>query len=210
MVIKIILVDDHELIRKGVETLLSGEKDIEIVASLSSGVSLLRSIEQLQPAVVLLDLQLAEESGLDYLFKIKQDFPEVKVIILSSNENIHNVGLLIKSGASGYIFKNAKTKELAHAIRSVYTQEKPYLAQEIARDLNKKTNEILHYNALTPRELDVLRLITKELTSQEIARELGLSNRTVEIYRLGLMQKLEAKNMVGMVKKAIMLGLVND
>lgn len=209
MKIKVVVADDHDLVRQGIAALLSGEEDIDIVASYSSGSALLSGLMQLNtPDVVLLDLQLAEESGLDYLLKIKQQFPTIKVLILTSNENIHNVSLLIKSGASGYLFKNTKAKELADGIRHVAQDDTPYLLPEVAKYIQNKTTS--NINTLTPRELEVLQLIANELTSQEIATKLGISHRTIEIYRLGLMQKLDAKNMVGMVKKAIMLGLIKE
>lgn len=209
MKIKVVVADDHEMVREGIAALLAGETDIEIVASYSSGTALFNGIMQNPNVdVVLLDLQLASESGLDYLLKLKQHFPEIKVMILTSNENIHNVSLLIKSGASGYLFKNTRTKEIATGIRHIMQYDTPYLLPEVAKFIQNKTSAAI--NTLTPRELEVLQLIANENTSQEIAAHLGISHRTIEIYRLGIMQKLDAKNMVGMVKKAIMLGLIKE
>ena len=209
MKIKVVVADDHELIREGIVSLLSGEADIEIMAAYSSGTALLSGIMQQSAIdVVLLDLQLAAESGSDYLLKIKQHYPEIKVLILSSNENIHNVSLLIKSGASGYLFKNTRTKALAAGIRHVMQSDSPYLLPKVAKYIHNKTAAAI--NTLTPRELYVLQLIAQELTSQEIGARLHLSQRTMESYRLMLMQKLDVKNMVGMVKKAIMLGLIKE
>lgn len=210
MKIKVLVVDDHELIRQGIVSLLAGEADIEIAATYSSGHALMTGIVQHTADVVLLDLQLENENGLDWLLKVKEQFPEVKVLILSSNENVHNISLLLKSGASGYLFKNTRTRELAAGIRHVMQSGTPYLLPEVAQFINSKNKNAASLNTLTPRELEVLRLIAKELTSQEIAAQLGISHRTIEIYRLGLMQKMDAKNMVGMVKKAIMLGLIKE
>lgn len=210
MKIKVIIVDDHELIRQGIVSLLGAEEDIDIVAAYSSGNSLVKGIEQHAADVVLLDLQLENENGLDWLLKIKEQYPAVKVLILSSNENVHNISLLLKSGASGYLFKNTRSRELAAGIRHVVKSDTPYLLPEVAQFINSKNRSAASLNTLTPRELEVLQLIAKELTSQEIAAQLGISHRTIEIYRLGLMQKLDAKNMVGMVKKAIMLGLIKE
>lgn len=210
MKIKVIIVDDHELIRQGIVSLLGAEEDIDIVAAYSSGNSLVTGIEQHDADVVLLDLQLENENGLDWLLKIKEQYPAVKVLILSSNENVHNISLLLKSGASGYLFKNTRSRELAAGIRHVVKSDTPYLLPEVAHFINSKNRSAASLNTLTPRELEVLQLIAKEFTSQEIAAKLGISPRTIEIYRLGLMQKMDAKNMVGMVKKAIMLGLIKE
>lgn len=210
MIIKVLVVDDHELIREGIVSLLSGETDIEIAATYSAGNALMTGIVQHKADVVLLDLQLEHENGLAWLLKVKEQFPAVKVLILSSNENIHNIGLLLKSGASGYLFKNTRMRELAAGIRHVMHHDTPYLLPEVAQFIHSKNKSLSSLNTLTPRELEVLQLIAKELTSQEIAAQLGISHRTIEIYRLGLMQKMDAKNMVGMVKKAIMLGLIKE
>lgn len=210
MSIKVIIVDDHELIRKGLISLLKDENDIDVVAEYASGNSLINGIRQTSPDVVLLDLQLPGDNGLNLLLKVKETFPAIKVIILSSNENIYTISLLLKNGANGYLFKDASTTALASAIRFVYHNDKPFLLPEIERTLKQKIKSTVSHNALTPREIDVLQLIAQEKTSHEIADALGLSYRTVEIYRLGLMQKLDVKNMVGMVKKAIMLGLVKE
>lgn len=210
MSIKVIIVDDHELIRKGLITLLAAEQDIEVLAEYASGLSLLNGIQQLSPDVIVLDLQLPGDNGLNLLLRVKEHYPRLKVLMLSTNENIHTISLLLKNGANGYLFKDASASVLAGAIRFVYEQEKPFLLPETERILRSKLKGAANHNALTPREVDVLQLIAQEKTSHEIADLLGLSYRTVEIYRLGLMQKLDVRNMVGMVKKAIMLGLIRE
>lgn len=135
--------------------------------------------------------------------------------MLSSNDNIHNIKLLLNNGADGYLLKNTDQSTLIQSIKDAVNKsiKKPIVSPETENQLKllSEKNKTHFNNAqhLTPREKDVLQLIAQELTSQEIGEKLHLSQRTVESYRLMLMQKLDVKNMVGMVKKAIMLGLIH-
>lgn len=144
----------------------------------------------------------------------KEKYPAVKILILTSNDNIHNIKLLLNKGADGYILKNTEQDFLIQAIREARygDRKEKVISQDVSQNLKKliaKDKQFLFgTNQLTQREQEVLQLIAQELTSQEIGRRLHLSQRTVESYRLILMQKLDVKNMVGMVKKAIMLGLI--
>ncbi len=208
MSIRVVILDDHVMIRKGLCNLLSDTPGIEIVAEYEHPNHLLTGLKTDTPDVLLLDLQLRDHSGEELLPVIKRDYPGVRVIILTSNENTYNVRKLINAGANGYVFKNADTRILADAINHVYYEEGPFLPDEVKESIRRKITQVDKNISLTPRETDVLKLIAQELTSQEIGAMLQINHRTVEIYRQGIMQKLGVKNMVGMVKKAIMLGLI--
>lgn len=210
MAIRIVIVDDHEVVRKGLIHLLDDAPDIEIAGTYNRGGHVIAAIGNDRPDVILLDLQLPDISGVELLPAIKKSAPYVKVLVFSSNENIYSVRLLLNSGADGYLFKNISDDTLTDAIRQVHQNNIPYLIPEVKELLKRKSKVTATMQSLTPREADVLQLIAQEMTSQEIAVQLGLSYRTVEIYRLGLMQKLDVRNMVGMVKKAIMLGLIKE
>lgn len=208
MSIRVAILDDHVMIRKGLCNLLSDTPGIEIVAEYEKPGQLLTGLRAAPPDVLLLDLQLPDYNGEELVPVIKRDYPGVRVIILTSNENMYNVRKLINAGANGYVFKNADTRILTDAINHVYYEESPFLPDEIKDSIRKKVTQADKNISLTPRETDVLKLIAQELTSQEIGALLQINHRTVEIYRQGIMQKLGVKNMVGMVKKAIMLGLI--
>ncbi len=212
MNIKVAIVDDHQLIRAGLSNFLGQQSHIEIVAQYATTQSLLNGLNQKYIDVIILDLHLAEGNSDFIIPVIKSKFPDIKILFLSSNENIHNIKIILNNGADGYLLKTTDQNQLIAAIKNLMDPviQKPIISREINNQLKNlagKSNTTQH---LTQRETEVLQLIAKEYTSQEIGQILNLSTRTVESYRLLLMQKLDVKNMVGMVKKAIIMGLVKD
>lgn len=215
MKIKVILIDDHPLVREGVSNMLGQDEQLEIVASYATTSELLNGLKSQQADVILLDLQLVEGNSDFVIQVIKTSYPHIRILILSSNDNIYNIKMLLNNGADGYLLKNTGEKHLRQFIKRVWSgKEQPVVSPEVHNLLqsfsNKRNIQSIGAQYLTPREVEVLQLISQELTSHEIGKRLHLSQRTVESYRLLLMQKLQVKNMVGMVKKAIMLGLVNN
>lgn len=216
MAIKVIIVDDHPLVRQGVASMLSSGEGVDVVAQYSSSGQLMAGLRQQQADVVLLDLQLAEGSSESVLPQLKASFASVRILVLSSNDNVHNIKMVLSKGADGYLLKNTGQEFLATAIKEVMVADgvRKVLSPEVEallRKLGDRDRALLsRADQLTAREKDILQLIGQELTSQEIGERLHLSHRTVESYRLVLMQKLDVRNMVGMVKKAIMLGLIKD
>lgn len=215
MKIKVILIDDHPLVREGVSSMLDRDEQLEIVARYATVAELLNGLKKQQADVILLDLQLAEGNSDFVIPVIKAAYPHIKILVLSSNDNIYNIKMLLNNGADGYLLKNTGQQDLQKFIKKVWSgEEGPVVSPEIhglLKSLSDKKNVPFNgIQQLTPREVEVLKLISQELTSHEIGERLHLSQRTVESYRLLLMQKLQVKNMVGMVKKAIMLGLVRN
>lgn len=210
MSIRVALVDDHELIREGIKNLLNNCPGISLVGEYSKGVYLLNGLRNDLPDVILLDLQLPDQHGEELLPVIKQTYPDIKVIILTTNENIYNIKKLLNIGADGYIFKNTDSKLLAEGINHVIKESTPFLPEYVRQSIKRKTSTLDKNISLTPREMEVLRLSALEHTSKEIGDILQINHRTVEIFRRGIMQKLDANNMVGVVKKAIMLGLIKE
>lgn len=209
--IKVSLIDDHPLVRSGLEALLQAEVDMEIVGVYANANQLIIGLKAQLPDILLLDLQMQDVSGFDLLPELKAAYPEMKIIILTSLDTAIVVKSLFNSGANGYLLKTTNQEVIAEAIREVYSggifmnnEVKNILSHSL---LNHKTN--LGFNKeLSEREREILQLIYEEYTSQEIAEKIHLSARTVENYRLGLLQKLDAKNIAGLIKKAIRMGIV--
>lgn len=181
---------------------------IRIIAEYEKGSHLIAGLREEVPDIVLLDLQLPDYGGEVLLPLIKASYPALRVIIVTSNENAYNIKMLLKAGADGYVLKNSDATLLITAIDHVYQHDTPFVPPTLESAIRQKEKQTGYSVSLTPREMDVLRLIAQELTSHEIGAALQINHRTVEIYRLGIMQKLGTKNMVGMVKKAILLGLI--
>lgn len=211
MKIRIALTDDHLMILNGLKSMLLHYPHLELIACYQSGAALLEGLEKDQPDVLLLDLQLPDRTGDELTRIISRKYPDTRIVILTSHDSVFLIKTLMNNGASGYLLKTADPELLLQAIETVY-EGKKFLPEElkdrILNDSLKLKNNIADLNDLTAREKDILKLIAEECTSTEIAQKLNLSTRTVENYRLGLMQKLDARNMIGLVKKAIQLGLL--
>ncbi|HVW99546.1 MAG TPA: response regulator transcription factor [Candidatus Babeliaceae bacterium] len=212
MKIRVAIVDDHPFIINGVKNVLSFFKHIEILATYSNGKALMQGLQKEQPDVLLLDIQLPDISGNDLIRTITKEYPEIRTIILTSIDNIYHVKDIIRNGAKGYILKSTDDSILIEAIEQVY-DNKEYIDPVIKEQL---LESVLHNKSssnakpeLTRREKEILKLIIAEKTNQEIAEELFLSLRTVEHHRYSILHKLDAKNTVGLVKKAIDMGLIN-
>lgn len=210
--IKVAITDDHPLLLQGVKNILDGREGFQVTGCYTSGGILLAALQKDQPDVLLLDLQLAgDPQGKDLIVRLRQDYPELRILVLTSNDNAYNIQIILNAGAQGYLLKNIEQDLLMEAIETIYKGEE-YLSPEVKNilldSLRKDKSKKVGTESLTPRELDILRLIAEEKTSQEIGDMLHLSYRTIETYRLGIMQKLGVKNMVGMVKKAILLGII--
>lgn len=212
--IRISITDDHPLVCTGLINSLKQYKDIVVTGTYGKASHLMESLRQKLPDILFLDIQLPDKTGDELLPLIKEKYPSVKIIVLTSNESVFQIKLLINASADGYIFKNTAPEELRKAIDHVmnYPTE-PYLTNEIREILfraGQKDKSNSGPESLTQREIEILTLIAKEMTSHEIGKTLNIHYRTVEIYRLGIMRKLGAKNMVGMVKKAILMGIVKE
>lgn len=210
MSIKVAIVDDHPFIINGVKNVLSFFKHIEVQATYHNGKALMQGLQKEQPDILLLDIQLPDISGNDLMRTISKEYPQVRTIILTSVDNTYHVRDIIRNGAKGYILKSTDDNILIEAIEQVY-DDKEYIdpvikEQLLASMLHNKSSSVKP--ELTRREKEILKLIIAEKTNQEIADELFLSLRTVEHHRYSILHKLDAKNTVGLVKKAIDLGLI--
>lgn len=209
--IKIAITDDHPMVRDGLQTMLSTYAQFQIIGSFEKGAYLLQGLKVEQPDILLLDLQLPDIGGEELAPKLHALYPDMRIIILTANNSSYSIKRLLNAGVRGYVLKNLDQALLVKAITEVYeggTFVSPELQEKLLK-LSKAADGPTNMSDLTPREVDILKLIAEELTTQEIAQRLFLSSKTVENYRMVLMQKLGCRNMVGMTKKAIMLGLID-
>lgn len=216
--IRVLLADDHPLIRSGIATLLQSSKDIQIVGEAADGEEAIKRTGELRPDVVVIDLSMPKLSGIEATKILKRKFPEINVLVLTMHENEEYVFQILKSGASGYVLKSAGKEELSAAIRAASKGEKffsPRISQLMAegyvRRVDKRNSGAESQDVpLTRREREVLSLVVKGLTNQQIADQLYISPRTVDTHRTNIMQKLEIHDLANLVRYAIEHGLTGE
>ncbi|MCC2547303.1 response regulator transcription factor [Hymenobacter sp. BT175] len=214
--IRIILADDHSIIRGGLRSLLSAEPDLEVVGEASHGQELLELLPTTPADVVLMDLNMPVLDGFHTMPLLREQFPQVKVVVLSMLEHEKYVSQLFAMGARGYLLKNARIREIAHALRMV-AEGQTFLCSELALaflDKASQTNVTTVMGTgprgaeLSNRELEVLRLIAEGLTNAEIADKLFTSKRTIETHRQNIIEKTQAKNTAALIKYAMNEGII--
>ena len=211
--IRILLADDHALVRAGIRTLLEKIPNVEVVGEASTGRQALEMVKTTLPNLVLMDIAMAELGGLEALPRITKDFPGVKVIILSAHANEEYVIRALRNAAAGYMLKDAATAELELAIRSV-TEDKTYLSPSISRTvidsyLERVGGPLSPLEQLTSRQREILQSIAEGKNTKEIASDLDISFKTVESHRLQLMERLNIHDVAGLVRYAVRSGLVS-
>jgi DNA-binding NarL/FixJ family response regulator len=211
--IRILLADDHALVRAGIRSLLEKIPNVEVVGEASTGREALEMVKIRLPNLVLMDIAMTELGGLETLPRIRKDFPGVKVIILSAHANEEYVIRALRGGAAGYMLKDAATAELQLAIGSV-AQDKTYLSPSISRPvidsyLERVGGQLSPLEQLTARQREILQLIAEGKNTKEIASKLDISVKTIESHRLQLMERLNIHDIPGLVRYAIRSGLVS-
>jgi DNA-binding NarL/FixJ family response regulator len=212
-VLRVILADDHALVRAGLRALLERLPGVEVVGEASNGREALKLIKTKAPNVVLLDISMAELGGLEALPRIVKDFPGVKVIILSGHANEEFVLRALREGAVGYLLKDAAAEELALALKAA-AQNQTYLSASVSRPviesyLRRAAGEEARVEALTPRQREILQLIAEGKNTKEIAGSLVISIKTVETHRSQLMDRLGIHDVAGLVRYAIRTGMIS-
>lgn len=214
--IRLAVCDDHAMFRQGVIASLRPFNNIEVVGEASNGNELLSLLPQAKPEVVLIDIRMPELDGIEVCKLIKRDHPHIHVIGLSQFEQVYFITGMFKAGAGSYLLKDVSPEEVANAVQRVY-KEKYYLHDQIPVSLVKNLIKMEHpsvswhvneQDELKEREIELLRLITAELTNKEIATKLSLSPVTIENYRNQLLKKTGAKNTAGLVTYAVRKGYV--
>jgi DNA-binding NarL/FixJ family response regulator len=214
--IKVAIADDHKIFRSGVINTLVPYENISFVFEADDGLHLLQSMETQQPDVILMDLKMPHMDGIEATVKVKEKYPDVKIIILTMYEDDNFIVHLVENGANAYLLKNAEPEEIYEAICTTF-EKGFYFNENVNLALLKK---VLHKNKqqfkptlkneiqLNDREQEVLKLICNELTTQEISEQIFLSPRTVEGIRQKLLEKINVKNSVGLVLYAFRNGLI--
>jgi DNA-binding NarL/FixJ family response regulator len=209
---RVLLADDHALVRAGIRALLSTIEGVEVIAEAGNGREALQLIRELQPDIVLLDIAMPDLSGLEVLKESKKDFPDLRVIILTVHEAGEYAMEALRAGAAGYLPKSAAANELQVAIKIV-SRGDTYVSGEVSRktllEFSKGATEHTHFLArLTPRQREILTLIAEGHSTKDIARRLNISVKTVESHRAQLMERLDIHDVAGLVRFAIKKGLV--
>jgi two-component system response regulator NreC len=212
--IRILLVDDHDVVRSGVRMLLENEADLVILGEAGSGQQALELVEKLNPDVVIMDITLPDMSGIEVTQRIKQSYPKIAVVALTIHEDQQYFFEMLQVGASAYVPKRAAPNDLITAIRAAYRGEMyiyPSLARLLVNDFLARAgdgDEKATMNELTPREQEVLALLAEGKTNDEIADALTISHHTVARHRENLMSKLGLHSRSDLVRYAIRKGLI--
>ena len=205
-IIKLAITDDHKMVLRGIESMLKGTREIQVVGTYENADETIKHIEKDKPDVLLLDINLPDINGIDLCKQLVKKYPELKIIALTNFDDISFTKRMLKSGAHGYLLKNTDKLEILEALKMVLSGEL-YIQKNIQkRLLNQKLTKTVHNGLqpnLTRREQDVLLAISEELTTHQIAEKLFISVKTVETHRMNIMSKLGAKNSVGIIKIAI-------
>lgn len=211
--IKVSIADDHPLILNGIIDMLSHNENIDVVATYPDGTSVIDGVRQEQPDVLILDIQMPDVRGEEVLIVLKKEFPELKVLVLTNFDNTLYANNMMNNGASGYLLKNTNKETLIKAIEVVHSGGK-YISSELTERLEEFQLKVKKQNmgkrSLTPREMDILRLLAAGKNNQQISEELFIGKRTVENYRLSLTVKLDIKNTAALIKYAIEMGIAKN
>lgn len=210
--IRLLLADDHPVVRKGISSCLSRMEHLQVVGEAADGREALKMAHELVPDIVLMDIDMPHLNGLGATQTLQKELPQIKVLVLTMYSNPDYVGRILQSGARGYVLKEAPTEELVKAIETVNSGG-TYFSSEIAK---KALNQFVRGNAtsgpytqLTKREREVLIHIAEGLSNKEIASQLGVGVRTVETHRERIIRKLDIHSVAGLTRYAVAKGLVS-
>jgi DNA-binding NarL/FixJ family response regulator len=211
---RVLIVDDHNMVRRGLSLLLSGLSDVEVVGESSDGWAALRAVREIRPDIVLMDVAMPGLNGVDATRNLLSEFPDIRVIALSAHTERKFVAEMFRIGALGYLPKGAPFDELVQAIRTVATGKR-YISEamtdlvlsDYARQLNEPVGSVL--DVLSDREREVLQLIAEGMSTREIATRLFVSVKTVESHRRAVMSKMNVRSVAELTKIAIREGLTS-
>lgn len=205
MINKIVLADDHEFLLEGVITILKEVPSLEIAATAQNGYELMEAVAEHLPALVILDLNMPGYDGLQCLQKIKEGFPAVKVLVLSNYSQPELLEAVKKKGAEGYLIKNSTATELKNAVSAILEGNTYFVSQDELIVLDENSgffDQFLKKFQLTKREVEIIRMVSREMSTKEIASALFLSELTINTHRRNIFRKLDIKNVAGLVNFA--------
>jgi two-component system, NarL family, response regulator NreC len=213
--IRVLLADDHAIVREGIRMCLEGMGDIEVVGEAEDGHQAVQLVRNLAPDVAIVDVTMPRLNGIEALRQIKRDYPRTAVVILSMHDSESYVSQALLAGASGYVLKRTGPSELAAAVRAAHSGDMylhPSVAKRVVAEylqaVGPEHRSITPHDRLTPREREVLQLAAEGLTTREIAGKLVVSTKTAEHHRASAMAKLDIHNQTELVKYAIRTGLI--
>lgn len=212
--LRVLLADDHAIMRDGLVSLINSQEDMRVVAEASDGAGAIEGVERTNPDVVIMDVSMPGMNGIEATRILKTEHPQVKVLVLTAYDNQGYLRQLLEAGATGYVSKNLAARELIHAIRIVARGE-TYIDPAIASSAPNAANTErlrgdVRRSELTGREREVLLLIAKGYTNKEVGAQLGISVKTVETHKGNIMSKLELKNRADAVRFAVQQGWLLD
>ncbi len=212
--IKVLVADDHTILRQGIKSLLANEEEIEVIGEAKNGREALTIIEETLPDVILMDIAMPGLNGLEATRRIKKRFPRMKVLVLTMYTNEEYIFQILNAGANGYLVKETAFQDLISAIKAVYKNEafmSPSISKKVINSYIKRAqnDEQEICEILTTREREILQLIAEGNSSKKIAELLFISPKTVETHRTHIMDKLNIHNRTGLVKYAIRKGIVD-
>jgi DNA-binding NarL/FixJ family response regulator len=209
--LRVLLVDDHALVRAGIRSLLQELPDVEVVAEASDGAQALQLAEREQPDVVLMDIAMKGMNGLEAAAKLRERQPGVKIVILSMHTSEEYVLLALRAGAAAYLIKDSATAELGLALNSVMRGEtylSPAISRQVVDGYVQRVGTGAGADPLTQRQREVLKHIAEGRSTKEIAFELDLSVKTIETHRAQIMERLGIRDVAGLVRYAMRVGIV--
>ena len=210
--IRVLVADDHQIVREGIRRLLGSANDLHVVAEASDGEEALKLIEEYIPDVAVLDIQMPKISGIEVTRRVRAHFPGVGVLILTAYNDDPYVMAVLQAGANGYVLKTAETDDLIQAVRDVYEGKSaldPLIVRKLMSNLFER-REILSGEPLTEREMDVLRLAAKGFTNKAIGKQLDISDRTVQGHLAHIFDKLQSTSRTEAVMRAVSLGWITQ
>ena len=204
--VRVVLADDHDLVRSGIKALLSMIEGVEVVAEARDGEELVRLVQKLHPDIVMTDISMPVMDGIAAIAQIHSGLPKVRILVLSMYDTVDFVKRAVASGACGYLMKDAPPFELEQAVRSVMTAGS-YFSPAIAQRLLQPAEPTVD-DELTQRQVEILKMIAEGRGSKEIAFELGLSPKTVDVHRARIMERLQLNDIASLTRYAVRKGLV--
>lgn len=208
--IKVLLADDHQMVRAGIRQLLESTKDIQVLAEAGDGEEARTLIQKHKPDVAVLDIQMPKATGIEVTHWVRANLPEVGLLILTAYDDEPYVMAVLQAGANGYVLKTAKPNELIQAVRDVHEGKSaldPAITKKLMANLFKAETKIV--DPLTDRELDVLQLAAKGFTNKAIGIQLHISDRTVQGHLAHIFDKLQASSRTEAVMRGVSLGLIS-
>jgi DNA-binding NarL/FixJ family response regulator len=208
---RILIVEDHEIVREGVRVMLNSQSDMEVVGEASDGRMALRMATEMKPDIVVMDISMPDMNGLQATEKLKQQYPDMKIVTLTRHTDLGFLQQILAAGASGYVLKQSASKELLRAIRAVATGGKhldPAIASKVIDGFapERPKTQPGHNVNLSDRESEVLRLIAVGYSNKEIAAQMEISVKTVEVHKANAMRKLEMRSRIDIVRYAVLQG----